>query len=142
MNAKLGHMSRWQIGSKLITWIRESMLHRTIVNITARIMRELKLCIEITRDSRTPTISKILLWIAIGYAVSPIGLVPDFIPIVGYLDDAIIVPLLIIFAMRRVSPEVVAECRLKVASTLPKSLPNPEQVRYRTRYEICFGITE
>ena len=139
MLAKLGQKSRWQIGS---AWIRGSTWHRMIRDLTARITREIKFCIQVTRDPRTPTTSKILLWIAIGYAVSPIGLVPDFIPIIGYLDDAIIVPLLIILAMRRVPAKVVADCRLKVESASPKSLQNPEPMRYRTRYEICFGITE
>lgn len=66
----------------------------------------------IARDSRTPRTPKILLWAAVIYAVSPIGLVPDVIPILGYLDDVIIVPLLIIIAVRRVPPEVIIDCRL------------------------------
>ena len=66
----------------------------------------------IARDPRTPCAPKILLWAAVIYAVSPIGLVPDVIPIIGYLDDVIIVPILIIIAVRRVPPEVIIDCRL------------------------------
>ena len=66
----------------------------------------------IARDPRTPRTPKILLWAAVIYAVWPIGLVPDVIPIVGYLDDVIIVPILIIIAVRRVPPEVIIDCRL------------------------------
>ena len=68
----------------------------------------------IARDSRTPRAPKILLWAAVIYAVSPIGLVPDVIPILGYLDDVIIVPVLIIIAVRRVPPEVIIDCRLQM----------------------------
>jgi uncharacterized membrane protein YkvA (DUF1232 family) len=66
----------------------------------------------IARDSRTPRAPKILLWTAVIYAVSPIGLVPDVIPILGYLDDVIIVPVLIFVAVKKVPPEVIIDCRL------------------------------
>ena len=66
----------------------------------------------IARDARTPRTPKILLWGAVLYAVSPIGLVPDVIPVLGYLDDVIIVPTLIMIAVKRVPPEVIIDCRL------------------------------
>jgi uncharacterized membrane protein YkvA (DUF1232 family) len=66
----------------------------------------------IARDARTPRTPKILLWCAVLYAVSPIGLVPDIIPVVGYLDDVIIVPTLIMIAVKRVPPEIIIDCRL------------------------------
>lgn len=66
----------------------------------------------IARDARTPRTPKILLWSAVLYAVSPIGLVPDVIPVLGYLDDVIIVPTLIMIAVKRVPPEVIIDCRL------------------------------
>jgi uncharacterized membrane protein YkvA (DUF1232 family) len=64
-----------------------------------------------SRHARTPTHSKILLWAAVGYAIWPLGLLPDFIPVIGYLDDVIIVPTLIFIAVRGVPTEVVRECR-------------------------------
>ena len=48
---------------------------------------------------------------AVAYALSPIDFIPDFIPILGYLDDVIIVPGLIALAIRRIPPEIFAECR-------------------------------
>jgi len=66
----------------------------------------------IARDARSPRTPKIRLWSAVLYAVSPIGLVPDIIPVVGYLDDVIIVPSLIMIAVKRVPPEVIIDCRL------------------------------
>lgn len=62
-------------------------------------------------DPRTPRLSRWLLGLAIGYLLSPIDLIPDFIPVIGHLDDAVIVPGLILLAMRRVPREVIDECR-------------------------------
>ncbi len=78
------------------------------------------------RDSRTPRAPKILLWAAVIYAISPIGLVPDVIPVLGYLDDVIIVPVLVIIAVKRVPPEVIIDCRLQMGlrrSAAPISTP-------------------
>jgi uncharacterized membrane protein YkvA (DUF1232 family) len=51
---------------------------------------------------RTPMIARWLLWAAVAYALSPIDLIPDFFPVIGHLDDVVIVPLLVILAMRMV----------------------------------------
>ncbi len=52
---------------------------------------------------------------AIAYALSPVDIVPDWIPILGYLDDVIVVPLLVFVALRLVPASVVTECRQRVA---------------------------
>jgi uncharacterized membrane protein YkvA (DUF1232 family) len=70
------------------------------------------------KDSRTPIVSKMILGLAIGYLLLPFDLVPDFIPVLGYLDDVIFVPLLITLALKFIPSEVVADCRRK-ANTLP-----------------------
>jgi uncharacterized membrane protein YkvA (DUF1232 family) len=57
-------------------------------------------------DHRTPTKAKILIWITLGYLFSPIDLIPDFIPILGLLDDIIIVPLLIAVVIKLIPKEV------------------------------------
>jgi uncharacterized membrane protein YkvA (DUF1232 family) len=85
--------------------------------LIALISRELRVYRLITSDSRTPRGPKVLLWAAVAYAIWPIGLVPDFIPIVGYVDDIIIVPLLVLMAMRNVPKEVILDCRTKVSLT-------------------------
>jgi len=51
---------------------------------------------------------------AIGYLLLPIDLIPDFIPVIGHLDDLVIVPGLIYLALKMIPDEVVAECRRKV----------------------------
>lgn len=61
------------------------------------------------RDPRTPFLARALLWLAIGYALLPFDLIPDFIPVLGHLDDLVVVPALILLAMKRVPPEVKQE---------------------------------
>lgn len=78
------------------------------------------------RDSRVPWYAKVLALATAAYALSPIDLIPDFIPVLGYLDDLIIVPLGILLAVRLVPPEVMQELRLQAQRRLqtdrPKSL--------------------
>ena len=63
------------------------------------------------RDPRTPLLAKVLALIVAAYAVSPIDLIPDFIPIIGYHDDLIIVPLGIMLVVRLIPAEVMREHR-------------------------------
>ena len=63
------------------------------------------------RDPRTPLPAKIVAAIVVGYALSPIDLIPDFIPVLGYLDDVILVPLGVLLAMRLIPADVWAECQ-------------------------------
>lgn len=75
------------------------------------------------RDPRTPWYAKTFVACVVAYALSPIDLIPDAIPILGYLDDLILVPLGIYLAMKLVPPEVWADCHAKaaMAGTLPRS---------------------
>lgn len=65
------------------------------------------------RDPRVPWYAKALSASVAAYALSPIDLIPDFIPILGYLDDLLIVPLGIMAAVRLIPDEVMAELRAK-----------------------------
>lgn len=67
------------------------------------------------RDPRIPWYVKALALCVAGYALSPIDLIPDFIPVLGYLDDAIIVPLGVLAVMKLIPPEVMAEHRAAAA---------------------------
>lgn len=63
------------------------------------------------RDPRTPWYAKALVLAIAAYALSPIDLIPDFIPVLGYLDEVILLPLAILWAVRLVPPNVMAEHR-------------------------------
>src|SRR6202040_980346 len=67
------------------------------------------------RDPRVPWYARILAVAVAGYALSPIDLIPDFIPVIGYLDDLIIVPLGIWLVVSLIPKEVVAEYRAKAS---------------------------
>jgi uncharacterized membrane protein YkvA (DUF1232 family) len=66
-------------------------------------------------DRRTPWHAKVVAICVVAYAASPIDLIPDAIPIVGYLDDLILVPLGIGLVRRLIPPHIMAECRGKAA---------------------------
>jgi uncharacterized membrane protein YkvA (DUF1232 family) len=63
------------------------------------------------RDPRTPWYAKALIFFIVAYTLSPIDLIPDFIPVLGYLDDLIITPGGLWLAVRMIPPEVLAEAR-------------------------------
>lgn len=74
----------------------------------------IELCKLIYADPRTPKNAKILLWITIAYALSPIDLIPDFIPVIGHLDDIVILPILLYIAMKLVPKNVYIENYVKI----------------------------
>ena len=75
------------------------------------------------RDPRTPWYAKVFAGGVVAYALSPIDLIPDFVPVLGYLDDLILVPLGIVVAVRMIPESVLVECRAKaqIASDRPTS---------------------
>jgi len=77
-----------------------------------------------SRDPRVPWYAKALGVCIAAYALSPIDLIPDFIPVLGYLDDAILLPLGILLVVRMIPPDVMAEHRAAaaVAAERPQSI--------------------
>ena len=75
------------------------------------------------RDPRTPWYAKWFAGGVVAYALSPIDLIPDFIPVLGYVDDLILIPLGIALAVRMIPKAVLADCRVKAqaASERPAS---------------------
>jgi uncharacterized membrane protein YkvA (DUF1232 family) len=75
------------------------------------------------RDPRVPWYAKAVAAAVAAYALSPIDLIPDFIPVLGYLDDLIVVPLGIMLAVRLIPPELMAEFRAEAQrrEALPRS---------------------
>jgi len=67
------------------------------------------------RDPRTPWLPKLVCMLAVAYALSPIDLIPDFIPVLGYLDDAILLPAMVWLAVQLLPVTVVSDCRALAA---------------------------
>ncbi len=63
------------------------------------------------RDPRTPWYARVWVFIVVAYALSPIDLIPDFIPVIGYLDDLVLVPAGIALALKMIPPGVMEEAR-------------------------------
>jgi len=75
------------------------------------------------RDPRTPWYAKLLVASIVAYACSPIDLIPDFVPVLGYLDDLILLPLGIAWALQIIPPAVLVECRARAQVTLQDGKP-------------------
>ncbi|MDO6389643.1 YkvA family protein [Pontibacter sp. BT731] len=76
------------------------------------------------RDPRVPFFAKVVLILTVAYAFSPIDLIPDFIPVLGYLDDLILLPLGIWLSLKLLPAEVVQEYRAKARQQLLERKPN------------------
>jgi uncharacterized membrane protein YkvA (DUF1232 family) len=88
----------------------------------AALKREIFALYFAARDPRTPWYAKLVVVCVVAYALSPIDLIPDPIPVLGYLDDLLLLPLGIYLALRMIPQEVLAECRAK-AGTMSEKLP-------------------
>lgn len=75
------------------------------------------------RHPDTKLLPKMIILCALGYSLCPIDLIPDFIPVLGYLDDLLIVPLLITLSLKVIPKDIMSECR-KRASEEPLLLRN------------------
>ncbi len=75
------------------------------------------------RHPRTPWYAKLLVAGIVAYAFSPIDLIPDFVPILGYLDDLILIPMGIAVAIKLVPAPVLAECRARAQETMRSGKP-------------------
>ena len=75
------------------------------------------------RDPRVPRISKLIITVAVAYALSPVDLIPDFIPLVGWLDELVVLPVLLSLAVRLMPEEVWSDCENQAAAR-PALPPN------------------
>ena len=88
-----------------------------------RLKREVRALYLAYRDPRTPWYGRVLAALVVAYALSPIDLIPDPIPVLGYLDDLILIPLGVWLALRMIPREVMAECRGAGGAELDAGLP-------------------
>ncbi len=75
------------------------------------------------RDPRVPWYAKVLALATAAYALSPIDLIPDFIPVIGYLDDLIIVPLGILCVVKMIPADIMADLRAQAARRISQARP-------------------
>lgn len=75
------------------------------------------------RDPRTPWYAKLLVAGIVAYALSPIDLIPDFVPVIGYLDDLILIPIGIALAIKLIPHQVLVECRAHANETIQNREP-------------------
>ena len=76
------------------------------------------------KDKRTPATAKVLIGITVGYLLSPIDLIPDFIPVLGLLDDLIIVPALIALSIKLIPATVLDDARKQLQNNPPRYKKN------------------
>ena len=77
----------------------------------------------VARHPGTPWYAKLFVAGIVAYAFSPIDLIPDFVPVLGYLDDLILIPMGIALAIRMVPPAVLAECRARAQEVMSQGKP-------------------
>ncbi len=82
-----------------------------LINWARRIKRDGVMLWFACRDPRTPRWLKVLAFFVVAYALSPIDLVPDFIPVLGFVDDVLLLPVLIWFIVRQLPEQIVQDCR-------------------------------
>jgi uncharacterized membrane protein YkvA (DUF1232 family) len=75
------------------------------------------------KDPRTPWYARLFAACVVGYAFSPIDLIPDPIPILGYLDDLVLIPLGVVLAIKLIPPAVLAECRAEAQEIMREGKP-------------------
>ena len=75
------------------------------------------------RDPRTPWYAKLLVAGIVAYAASPIDLIPDFVPVLGYVDDLILIPVGIALAIKLIPDVVLAECRVRAQQAIQQGKP-------------------
>jgi uncharacterized membrane protein YkvA (DUF1232 family) len=85
---------------------------KRLLSFGKKVKHNLILYRKVLKDERTPLMPKVLLWIALGYLLMPFDIIPDFIPILGQLDDLLIVALLIYIAIKLIPKDLISEYRI------------------------------
>lgn len=104
----------------------------------ARLKTELPAIFLALKMKETPWTAKALAAITVGYALSPIDLIPDFIPVLGYLDDVLLLPALAALTLRLIPPAVMEECRAKVKNLWPDG--HPQRWYYAVPIVLLWGL--
>jgi uncharacterized membrane protein YkvA (DUF1232 family) len=101
-------------------WLNATEAWRQQVRRLRGLKRETYALYLAVRDPRVPWYVKALAAAVVGYALSPLDLIPDFIPVLGYVDDLLIVPLGVALVLRLMPRDVMAECRERAQAALDR----------------------
>jgi uncharacterized membrane protein YkvA (DUF1232 family) len=89
------------------------------------------------RDPRTPLLARLVAFCVVAYALSPIDLIPDFIPVLGQLDDLVLVPLGIALAVWLIPPPVMAECRAAADAAAARGIGKAGAIFVVAMWSLC-----
>ncbi|ROH84145.1 DUF1232 domain-containing protein [Pseudomethylobacillus aquaticus] len=89
-------------------------MKQALKQIAQQLKFELRVYQRVLKHPQTPWLARLLLWLAIGYVLLPFDLIPDFIPVIGQLDEVLIVPGLIYLALKLIPSQVIIICREQV----------------------------
>lgn len=82
--------------------------------IAAKLKAEFAFYKRLQQHPQTPKLAKALLWLAIGYLLMPFDLIPDFLPVIGQLDELVIIPMLLYWAIKLTPPHIIAACKSEI----------------------------
>lgn len=88
-------------------------LKQNLTDRAKKLKKDIPVVFLALKDSRTPWGAKILAAMTVVYALSPVDLIPDFIPVIGYLDDLILLPLFIVWTVKLIPQDVWEDCKKK-----------------------------
>jgi uncharacterized membrane protein YkvA (DUF1232 family) len=111
------------------------------VKIWARLIkRDVHALYLASRDPRVPWYAKALALMVAAYALSPIDLIPDFIPVLGYVDDVILLPLGILLVIKMIPPEIMAEHRDLADAAQQRPVSFRAGVVVACIWAVCIGV--
>jgi uncharacterized membrane protein YkvA (DUF1232 family) len=87
-------------------------------SLTKHLKQEFAVYRLVLKHPQTPLIAKVFLGLAVGYLLLPFDLIPDFIPVLGQLDDVIVIPLLVYIALLFIPQDIIQNCREQVQGTI------------------------
>ena len=105
----------------------------------ARLRADVEVLAVASRDDRVPTAARVVIFLTVAYALSPVDLIPDVIPVLGLLDDLLIVPFGLWLALRLIPPGVIEDARERVRSEPAETL-RLRQIGFRIVVALWVGI--
>lgn len=104
---------------KFFTFFKLKLVIKKLKSWAAKLKQQAQILQLVYKDERTPLAAKVLIWLTLGYLFSPIDLIPDFIPVLGLLDDIIIAPLMVALVIKLIPKEVMVDAVQKSKDLAP-----------------------